>query len=145
MSFSISGLFHSIGTVLHNFFTKNGGAIQTGLTEAAAAAGVAASVAAITLSPADAAPVVAEIAKVQDAIGIVQKGVTAESTATDLSAHAANLAGVVTSLVTSGDIGVKNAQVQAAVGVAATKVQSVIGVLENAATVAPAASAAPAA
>ena len=137
MSFSISGFFHSVETTLHNFFTKNGGAIQTGLTEAAAAAGVAASVATITLTPADSAPVVAEINKVVDALNIVSKGVTAESTATDLSSHAANLAAAVTSLVTSGDINVKNAQVQAAVGVAATKVQSVIGVLENAATVAP--------
>ena len=137
MSFSISGFFHSVAATLHNFFTRNGGAIQAGLSDAAAAAGVAASVASIALAPADAAPVIAEISKVRDALAIVQKGVAAESTATDLSTHAANLAGAVTALVSSGDINVKNAQVQAAVGVAATKIQSVIGVLENAATVAP--------
>lgn len=137
MSFSISGFFKSVETELHNFFTKNNGAIQTGLAEATAAAGIAASVATIALSPTDAAPVIAQIAKIQDALSIVQKGVTAESTATDLSSHAANLAGVVTGLVTSGDIDVKNAQLQAAVGVTAIKVQSVIGVIENAATVAP--------
>ena len=139
MSFSIGGFFHSVGAALHNFFTKNGGAIQTGLSEAITAAGVAASVASVTLSSTAAAPVLAEIAKVTDGLSIVQKGVAAESTATDLSSHAANLAGIVTGLVTSGDIGVKNAQVQASVGVLATKVQSVVGVLENAATVAPAA------
>lgn len=137
MSFSIGGFFHSVEAVLHNFFTKDGGAIQTGLSEAALAAGIAAAVAAIALSPADAAPVLAEIAKVQDGLSIVQKGVTAASTAATLAGHAQDLAGIVTGLVTSGDIGVKNAQLQAAVGVAATKVQSVIGTLENAATVAP--------
>lgn len=137
MAFNISGFFHSVGAQIHGFFTKNGGAIQAGLSDAVTAAGVAASVATIALSPSDSAPVVAEIAKVQDALSIVQKGVTAESTAADLSAHAANLAGIVTSLVNSGDIGVKDAAVQASIGQVATKAQSVIGVLETAATVAP--------
>lgn len=142
MSFSIGGFFHSVETVLHNFFTKDGGAILTGISEAHTALNVAASVASIALPQSAATPALAEIAKVADALSIVQKGVSAESTATTLASHASNLAGVLTSLVTSGDINVKNAQVQAAVGVAATKVQSVIGVLENAATVAPAVAAA---
>ncbi len=139
MSFSVGGFFHSIGAALHNFFTKHDGVIHTVLEDAVGAAGVAASIASITLSPQAAAPVLAEIAKVQDGLAIVQKGITAESTATDLSSHAANLAGIVTGLVTSGDINVKNAQLQASIGVLATKTQSVIGVLENASTVAPAA------
>jgi hypothetical protein len=137
MSFSIGGFFHSAGNALHTFFTKTDGAIQTVLADASVAANVAASVAAISLSPEQATPVLAEIAKVTDGLAIVQKGVTAESTAGDLTAHAQNLAGIVTSLVSSGDLNIKNAQLQASIGVAATKVQSVVGVLENAATVAP--------
>ncbi len=140
MAFSIGSLFHSIGSALHNFFTKNGGAIQNGLSEALAAAAVAGSVASV-FEPANADgsanAIVAEIGKIASGLIIVQNGVSAASTATDLNGHAAALAGIVTGLVTSGDIGIKNAQTQAAIGVMATKVQSVVGVLETAANVAP--------
>ena len=136
MAFSIGGFFSKIGNTLHNFFTKDGGAIQSGLTEAIAAANTAASVAAIA-DPAGAAPIVAEIGKVTNGLSLVQGAVKTETTATDLNAHAADLATLVTGLVTSGDINVKDAQTQAAIGAMATKVQSVVGVLETAATVAP--------
>lgn len=136
--FSVSNFFHKIGAALHNFFTKDGGAIQAGLAEAISAAQVAASVAAIA-DPTGSAAVVAEIGKVTNGLALVQGAVKAESTATDLNGHAANLAGLITGLVTSGDINVKSAQTQAAIGVLAIKVQSVAGVLETAATVAPAA------
>ena len=132
--FSITGFFAKIGTALHNFFTKNGGAIQAGLTEAITAANVAGSVAGVL---GEAPNVTAEIAKVTDGLNLVQKAVTASSTATDLNGHAASLAGLVTGLVSSGDLNIKNAQTQAAIGVMATKVQGVVGVLETAATVAP--------
>jgi hypothetical protein len=138
VAFSIGGFFAKIGTALHNFFTKDGGAIQTGIAEAISAANVAASVAAIA-DPAGSAPVVAEIGKVTSGLALVQTAVKAEATATDLNGHAANLAALVTGLVTSGDLNIKDAQTQAAIGVMATKVQSVVGVLETAATVAPAA------
>lgn len=137
MAFSISGFFAKLDAALHNYYVKDGGAIQTGLSEAISAAGVAASVAAIA-DPTGSAAVVAEIGKVSNGLALVQGAVKAESTATDLNTHAANLAGLVTSLVTSGDLSIKNAQTQAAIGVMATKVQSVVGVLETAATVAPA-------
>jgi len=137
MAFSIGGFFSKIGTALHNFFTKDGGAIQAGLSEAISAAGVAASVATIA-DPTGSAAIVAEIGKVTNGLALVQGAVKSESTATDLNAHASNLATLVTGLVTSGDINVKDAQTQAAIGVMATKVQSVVGVLETAATVAPA-------
>jgi hypothetical protein len=137
MAFSIGGFFSKIGSVLHNFFTKDSGAIQTGIAEALSAAKVVASVAAIA-DPTGSAPLIAEIGKVQDGLALVSKGVTSASTATDLNGHAAALAGLVTGLVTSGDLNIKNAQTQAAIGVMATKVQSVVGVLETAAGVAPA-------
>ncbi len=132
--FSLSSFFKSIGNALHNFFTRNGGAIQAGIGEAVAAAGVAASVSGLLGESPD---VIAEINKVADGLQLVSKSVTAASTATDLTGHAAALAGLVTGLVSSGDIGVKNAQTQAAIGVMAGKVQSVVGVLESAANVAP--------
>ena len=138
--FSVTTFFSKVGSALHNFFTNNSGAIQSGLSAAMTAASVAGSVAAI-MEPAGAnggpPPVVAEIAKVQDGLNLVSKAVTTASTATDLSGHAAALSGLVTGLVSSGDIGIKNAQTQAAIGVMAVKVQSVVGVLETAATVAP--------
>ena len=79
MAFSIGGFFAKIGTALHNFFTKDGGAIQTGIAEAISAANVAASVAAIA-DPAGSAPVVAEIGKVTSGLALVQTAVKAEAT-----------------------------------------------------------------
>lgn len=136
MAFSVGGFFSKLGSVLHNFFTHEAGPIQAGISEALAAATVVAQVATIA-DPTGSAALVAEIGKVKDGLSLVSKGVTAASTATDLNGHAAALTDLVTGLVTSGDINVKNAQTQAAIGVMATKVQGVVGVLETAAGVAP--------
>lgn len=132
--FSISNFFHSVEKTLHEFFTRNGGAIQSGISAATAAVGVAASVSSIL---GEDPKVAASLAKIQDGLAIVAKGVTAESISTDLNGHAAALAGLITDLVASGDIGIKNAQTQAAVGAAANKVKGVIGVLQTAAENAP--------
>lgn len=134
MAFSISGFFHRVEAAIHDFFTRNGGAIQAVVSAASTAVGVASAVAADFGEP----PVVAaELAKIQDGLALVAAGVNAQSTATDLTGHAAALAALVTGLVTSGDIGIKNATTQVAIGVAANKVKSVIGTLESAAVNAP--------
>ena len=139
--FSVTTFFSKVGSALHNFFTNNSGAIQSGLSAAMTAASVAGSVAAI-MEPAGAnggpPPVVAEIAKVQDGLNLVSKAVTTASTATDLSGHAAALSGLVTGLVSSGDIGIKNAALQTAITTAISRVGNVVNSL-GAAAVTPAA------
>ena len=134
MAFSISGEFAKLGSALHSFFTKEAGPIKTVATEAQAALAVAASVATIAGAPAS---VATELGKVSSGIAVIQSGVSAESTATDLNGYAAALTGTVSGLVNSGDINVTDGQTQAAIGVALSKVQSIVGVLETAATVAP--------
>ena len=134
MAFSIIGWFHSVETALHNFFTRNGGAIQAGITAASTAVGVASSVAVILGEPPN---VGTELQKIQDGLSKVAGAVNSASTATDLNGHAEALAGLITGLVTSGDINIKNAGTQAAIGAAANKVKGVIGVLQSAAENAP--------
>ena len=134
MSFSLSSFFSKIGTDLHNFFTKEAGPIKTVTSEAQLALATASSVASIMGEPAS---VTGELGKISDGLGIIQAGVSAASSATDLNGYAAAVTKTVSGLVNSGDINVKSGSAQAAIGVALTKVQSVVGVLETAATVAP--------
>lgn len=119
---------------LARLFTAHQAQIQTALADAQTAVSGATAVAAV-LEPA----VIAPLALVADGLTKVSAAVTAESTATSLQAQATSLGNLVSGLVTSGDVGVKNATVKTAITSAVTKAQTVVGALVTAVAVAPAA------
>lgn len=135
MSFSafIKDLENIPGELAH-LFTAHQVQIQTVLADAQTAISGATAVAAV-LEPAAVAP----LALVADGLTKVSAAVTAESSAATLTAQASTLGALVSSLVTSGDVGVKNATVKIAVTNAVTKAQTVVGALVTAVAVAPAA------
>ena len=125
--------FTQLGHSIAAFFKGHQATIQTTIGYAQNAAGAASAVAGILgESPA----VTSQIGKISDALGLVSATVTAETSAETLTQHAANLSALTSALVNSGDIGIKNAQTQAAVGTVAVKVQGVVGALETAANAA---------
>lgn len=100
---------------------------QAALTVAQQAASGAIAVAAVMGEPDN---VTAEIGKIADGLKVASSAITAESSAATLTQQAQALNGLVTNLVTSGDIGIKNASTKAAVSGMAQKVAGVVGVLE---------------
>ena len=134
MSFSIGSLFSKLGHSIASFFGSHQATIQAVIADAQQAAGAATAVALVTHQPANVSDA---IAKVSDGLSIVSAAVTSESSAETLTQHATNLANLTMSLVNSGDIGVKDAATQSAVGAVAIKVQGVVGALETAAAAAP--------
>ncbi len=71
---------------------------------------------------------------VADGLGKVAATVTAEATATTLAQHAANITGLASALlVTSTDVGIKNADTKAKIAVVLGKVTNVVGALQTAA------------
>lgn len=114
------------------FFTAHQAALQSAITDAQAAVSSATGVAAI-LDP-QAVPVLSGVA---DGLTKVSAAVTAASTASTLTSQANTLGTLVSGLVTSGDVGVKNANTKAAIQSAVTKSQAVVGALVTASVVAP--------
>lgn len=131
---NIGGFFGSLGHKIAAFFGSHHAAIQAVISDAQTAASAAAGIAAALGEPASVTKVIGQVA---DGLSKVSAAVTAETTATDLSSHAENLANLATGLVSSGDIGIKNDETKTAVGAVAIKVQSVVGALEIAAATKP--------
>lgn len=136
MSFFSSFLkdIENIPGELSHLFTAHQAAIHTAIADAQTAISGASAVAAI-LEPA----AVPELTLVQDGLTKISAAVTAESSANTLTSQASVLGTLVSGLVTSGDVGVKNATVKTAVTNAVTKAQTVVGALITAVSVAPAA------
>lgn len=118
------------------FFSAHQVQIQSAISDAQTAVSAATGVAAI-LEPAAVAPLIL----VANGLTKVSSAVTAESTAVTLNSQASALGALVSDLVTSGDVGVKNASVKTAVTNAVTKAQTVVGALVTAVSVAPASAA----
>ena len=117
---------------LAHLFTAHHAQIQTVLSEAKTAVSGATAIAAI-LEPA----AVPELTLVADGLTRISASVTAESTATTLTSQVSVLGGLVSGLVTAGDVNVKNATVKSAITGAVTKAQTVLGALVTAVSVAP--------
>jgi hypothetical protein len=142
-------IFKKLSDLEHKILAYLGGhqaEIVSGLQEAQLAVKAATAVAAITETGTDGKTpaIVTTLSGVSDGLGQVAAAVTAETTATTFSQHAAALTGLATGLIqTTNDVGVKNADTKAAIGVVLLKVNSVVDVLQSAAANAQAPVAAP--
>ena len=135
---SIGSFLHNIGAHLASFFGSHAAVIATVTSDAQIAVGAAKVVAADLGEPASVQTVLGNIS---DGLTKVAATATAEATADTLTEQAANLTGLVGGLVSSGDIGIKNAGTKVAVGTALVKVTSVVSALETAANAASASAA----
>lgn len=78
--------------------------------------------------------IITVLSGVADGFGKVGAAVTAESSATTLAEHAANLTGLADALlVTSTDVGIKNADTKASITKVLGKITNVVGALQTAA------------
>ncbi len=122
---SFGSIFHSISHAIASVFSHKD-QINAAINEAQVVANAASVIFAATGH--DAA--VKEIAKVSDALNLTKGAVTAEAGADSLADHVTNLGNLASALVTSGDIGVKNADTQAGIVAVVGKVQNVVGKVE---------------
>jgi hypothetical protein len=125
---------------LASFFTMHQTQIHTALADAQSAVTAAIAVAAATLKPGangSPNPVVTTLAGVADGLTKISTAVASAASATTFSGQAANLASLTNSLITSGDVGVKDASSQAsltnAVNSVVAKANTVVGALFTAA------------
>ena len=118
------------------FFTAHQIQIQTVISDAVQ--GVAAAIAVVGVVEPAATGVVKLLGGVAAGLAQVSTAVTGAPSDTTLTSQANALAGLTSSLVTSGELGVKSASSQAAVTSAITKTQAVIGALVTAAAASPA-------
>lgn len=125
MAFSFGSLFKSIGHAIASVFSHKD-QINAAITDAQTVAGAAG----IVLSAIGQNSAAAEVVKVSNGLALVSNAVTSGASADTLTEHVTNLANLTTALVTSGDIGVKNADSQASIVAVANKVQTVVGKVE---------------
>ena len=115
---------------LASFFGSHQAVIQTVIADTQTAVGAASTIATI----AGESKIVPVLSGVSDGLSKVSTLVTAESTATTLAQHAANVTALASGLIqATNDVGVKNADTKAAIGAVLVKVNGVVGALETAA------------
>lgn len=131
---SIGSLFSKIGHAIASWFGSHQATIQAVVNDAQAAASAAHGVATALGEPAS---VTSVISGVSDGLSKIGAAAATAATAEDFNALAADGAALATGLVSSGDLGIKNAATKAAVGALAIKVQGVVGAVETAASAAP--------
>jgi hypothetical protein len=127
----------NLGKKIATFFGSHEAAIQSVIKDAQGAQVAAKDVA---LALGEPSSVITVISGIGDGLQKTSDALAAESSSTTLTQEASNLSGLVSSVVDSGDIGIKNAQTQAAVGTTLQKVVGVVSALQTAsnATTAPA-------
>ncbi len=134
MSFSFGSLFHSIGHALASVLSH-----ANQINQAIGEAKTVATAAGIAFSAAGQTGTAAEIAKINDGLTLVSNAVTTGASTETVIGHIANLVNLTNGLVTSGDIGIKNADEQSHIVAVANKVQTVVGKVETSLVAAPAA------
>ena len=120
----------SLGTKVHNVFVSHEAALQTVATDLQATASATAAIA----TAAGETKVVPVLVGIADGAGKLSEAIAAGAAATDLQAGVAAVTGLASGLVTSGDIGVKDAGTQNGIGLVLTKVNNVATVAQAAIT-----------
>lgn len=120
----------SLGTKVHNVFVSHEAALQTVATDLQATASATAAIA----TAAGETKVVPILTGIADGAGKLSEAIAAGAAATDLQAGVAAVTGLASGLVTSGDIGVKDAGTQNGIGLVLTKVNNVATVAQAAIT-----------
>ena len=120
----------SFGTEIHNVFVSHEAALQTVATDLQATASATAAIA----TAAGETKVVPILTGIADGAGKLSEAIAAGAAATDLQGGVAAVTGLASGLVTSGDIGVKDAGTQNGIGLVLTKVNNVATVAQAAIT-----------
>ena len=120
----------SLGTKIHNVFVSHEAALQTVATDLQATASATAAIA----TAAGETKVVPILTGIADGAGKLSEAIAAGAAATDLQGGVAAITGLASGLVTSGDIGVKDAGTQNGIGLVLTKVNNVATVAQAAIT-----------
>ena len=120
----------SLGTKVHNVFVSHEAALQTVATDLQATASATAAIA----TAAGETKVVPVLVGIADGAGKLSEAIAAGAAATDLQGGVAAVTGLASGLVTSGDIGVKDAGTQNGIGLVLTKVNNVATVAQAAIT-----------
>ena len=120
----------SLGTKIHNVFVSHEAALQTVATDLQATASATAAIA----TAAGETKVVPILTGIADGAGKLSEAIAAGAAATDLQAGVAAVTGLASGLVTSGDVGVKDAGTQNGIGLVLTKVNNVATVAQAAIT-----------
>ena len=120
----------SLGTKIHNVFVSHEAALQTVATDLQATASATAAIA----TAAGETKVVPILTGIADGAGKLSEAIAAGAAATDLQGGVAAVTGLASGLVTSGDIGVKDAGTQNGIGLVLTKVNNVATVAQAAIT-----------
>lgn len=120
----------SLGTKVHNVFVSHEAALQTVATDLQATASATAAIA----TAAGETKVVPILTGIADGAGKLSEAIAAGAAATDLQGGVAAVTGLASGLVTSGDIGVKDAGTQNGIGLVLTKVNNVATVAQAAIT-----------
>lgn len=120
----------SLGTKVHNVFVSHEAALQTVATDLQSTASATAAIA----TAAGETKVVPILAGIADGAGKLSEAIAAGAAATDLQGGVAAVTSLASGLVTSGDIGVKDAGTQNGIGLVLTKVNNMATVAQAAIT-----------
>jgi hypothetical protein len=126
---SIESFFEKVSSDFTNLFKVHGSQIKSGIADAHEAIGAAISIATVLGEPKS---VTDMLGKVSDGLGLISTAVDGETNATTLTAQVAAANTLVTGLVNSGDIGVKNKQTQFQIAAVGNKIQGVANVISSA-------------
>lgn len=127
----LATFFAVIGHGLAAFFGGHQNVIQTACNDAQMAVSAAGLTAAAAGAPQS---VITELNNVGDALAKISATVSQEATATTFEQGATALTNLAGALVKSGDLGIKNANLQAEIQVVVTRITAVVAALQHAAS-----------